>query len=271
MKPFGFTFGPGKNNRSIVLTEVHMGSAAAKAGLTVGMCLVSLNEVNVRDLQSTIVRKLLKTTDPRSIVLKFELPPPDTQPPGIYHVKHDSMVIASMIVGHIETFLDHTHEYEDPKMAETNPLLASLLNCNTNVQLVGSLSSAMSVLQYLSGYLSKNPIELCNFITCIIAARRRCKRYTSTAEDAGTQDRNAKFLAQKVFRFDHTRVYLYFSTQDTVICVSLRHLCMNNLTLTLTQDAVICVSLCHLCVNVCFLVCVRETGSKHAYSACGGV
>ena len=202
-KPFGFAFGPGKHDRSIVLTRVNAKSAAAKAGLTVGMRLVSVNEVNVRDSHSGTVRKLLKSTEPRSSVFKFELPRPDTQPPGIYHVKHDSMVTASIIVGHIETFLDHTHKYEDPRMAETNPLLASLMNCNTNVQLVGSLSSAMSVLQYLSGYLSKNPIELCNFITCIIAARRRCKRYSSTADDAGTQDRNAKFLAQKVCSLDH--------------------------------------------------------------------
>ena len=206
-KPFGFTFGPGKNDRSIVLTRVNAKSAAAKAGLTVGMRLVSVNEVNVRDSHSGIVRKLLKSTETRSSVFKFELPRPDTQPPGIYHVKHDSMVTASIIVGHIETFLDHTHKYEDPRMAETNPLLASLMNCNTNVQLVGSLSSAMSVLQYLSGYLSKNPIELCNFITCIIAARRRCKRYSSTADDAGTQDRNAKFLAQKVCSLDHMSLH----------------------------------------------------------------
>jgi hypothetical protein len=161
----------------------------------------------VCDSHSGIVRKLLKSTETRSSVFKFELPRPDTQPPGIYHVKHDSMVTASIIVGHIETFLDHTHKYEDPRMAETNPLLASLMNCNTNVQLVGSLSSAMSVLQYLSGYLSKNPIELCNFITCIIAARRRCKRYSSTADDAGTQDRNAKFLAQKVCSLDHMSLH----------------------------------------------------------------
>ena len=206
-KPFGFTFGPGKNDRSIVLTRINAKSAATKAGLTVGMRLVSVNEVNVRDSHSGIVRKLLKSTETRSSVFKFELPRPDTQPPGIYHVKHDSMVTASIIVGHIETFLDHTHKYEDPRMAETNPLLASLMNCNTNVQLVGSLSSAMSVLQYLSGYLSKNPIELCNFITCIIAARRRCKRYSSTADDAGTQDRNAKFLAQKVCSLDHMSLH----------------------------------------------------------------
>ena len=108
------------------------------------------------------------------------------------------MAIAGLLVGHVESFLGYTYEYEDPRMAETNILLAALLNCNTNVQPLGSLNAAMAVLQYLSGYLSKNPIELCNFISCILAARRRCKRYKSTADDAGTQDRNAKFLAQKV-------------------------------------------------------------------------
>ena len=56
----------------------------------------------------------------------------------------------------------------------------------------------MAILQYLSGYLSKNPVELCNFIICIIAARRRCKKYASTADDADSECRNAKFLGQKV-------------------------------------------------------------------------
>jgi hypothetical protein len=197
-RPFGFTFAPAEHNHSIILTAVTDGSASATAGLTEGMRLVSLNGVHVRDTHSDYVRKMLKTTDARSIVLKFELPSPVTEEPSIYHVRHASMATAAAIVGHIETFLGHTHTYEDPRMAETNVLMSALLKCNTNVQPVGSLSSAMSVLQYLSGYLSKNPIELCNFISCIIAARRRCKRYKSTAEDAGTNDRNAKFLGQKV-------------------------------------------------------------------------
>ena len=197
-RPFGFTFTASESDKSIRLTKVNEDSAAAKAGLTVGMRLITLNGVNVGNIRSEHVRKLVKHTVSTSMELEFELPVPETQVPGMYHVRHKSMATAAMIVGHIETFLGHTHQYEDPRMAETNPLLASLLNCNTNVQLVGSLSAAMSVLQYLSGYLSKNPIELCNFVSCIIAARRRCKRYDSIADDAGTEDRNAKFLAQKV-------------------------------------------------------------------------
>ena len=197
-RPFGFTFTAAESGKSIILTKVNEDSAAAKAGLMVGMRLITLNGVNMRNIRSEHVRELVKNTVTTSMELEFELPVPDIQGPGVYHVRHNSMATAAMIVGHIETFLGHTHQYEDPRMAETNPLLASLLNCNTNVQLVGSLSAAMSVLQYLSGYLSKNPIELCNFVSCIIAARRRCKRYDSIADDAGTEDRNAKFLAQKV-------------------------------------------------------------------------
>ena len=198
-RPFGFTFTAAESDTSIILTKVNEDSEAAKAGLTVGMRLITLNGVNVRHIRSEHVRELVKNTVSTSMELEFELPVPKIQVPGMYHVRHKSMTTAAMIVGHIETFLGHTHQYEDPRMAETNPLLASLLNCNTNVQLVGSLSAAMSVLQYLSGYLSKNPIELCNFVSCIIAARRRCKRYDSIADDAGTEDRNAKFLAQKVW------------------------------------------------------------------------
>ena len=171
----------------------------------------------MRNIRSEHVRELVKNTVTTSMELEFELPVPDIQGPGVYHVRHNSMAVAAMIVGHIETFLGHTHQYEDPRMAETNPLLASLLNCNTNVQLVGSLSAAMSVLQYLSGYLSKNPIELCNFVSCIIAARRRCKRYDSIADDAGTEDRNAKFLAQKVWYI------LLCVTWPVCACVSVSH------------------------------------------------
>jgi len=197
-RPFGFTYMPCSDNKSVILKGVRKRSVAAKAGLTEGMRLISVNGQHVGNMKSDVVRQILKDTTSEKLVLKFQLPVPPSEPPGIYHLKQSSVIIAAGIVGHIESFLGYTHQYEDPKMAESNVVLAALLKCNTNVQPVGSLSSAMSVLQYLSGYLSKNPVELCNFIACIIAARRRSKRYESTADDAGTESRNAKFLAQKV-------------------------------------------------------------------------
>ena len=213
-RPFGFSFAPAKGGTSsIILTRVKAGGDAAKAGLAAGMRLVNLNEKYVGNTHANVVRHLLKNVNPYSLVMRFELPVAITMEPGLYHVRHRSMATAAVIVGHIESFLGHTHVYEDPRMAETNVLLASLLKCNTNVQPVGTLSSAMAVLQYLSGYLSKNPIELCNFVTCIIAARRRCKRYKSTAADAGSHDRNAKFLAQKVL----SRQYMCCCNSDMLL------------------------------------------------------
>ena len=197
-QPYGFAYGPGIDGKSITITSIKKGSAAAKAGLTAGMCLTKLGGVCVKDMKSATVRDLLKTSHYRGIVLKFRHFVPDLKIPSMYHVKHPIVQTAAKIVGRIESFLGHTYKYEDPRMAETNVILAALLGCNTNVQPVGSLSAAMAVLQYLSGYLSKNPVEMCNFIVCILAARRRCKKYQSSADDTGTSIRNAKFLGQKV-------------------------------------------------------------------------
>jgi len=197
-KPYGFVYGPSEDGKSITIKFIKKGSAASKKGLAAGMRLTNLNGICVKDKEPEIVRELLKTSDSKGLLLKFEHPVPDLKLPAMYHVKHPIVEIAARIVGRIESLLGHTYKYEDPRMAETNIILAALLGCNTNVQPVGSLSAAMVVLQYLSGYLSKNPVELCNFIICIIAARRRCKRYRSTADDAGTSSRNAKFLGQKV-------------------------------------------------------------------------
>jgi len=197
-KPYGFVYGPSDDGRSITIKSIKKGSAASKKGLAPGMRLTSLGGICVKDKEPEFVRELLKTSDSKGIVLEFEHPVPDLKLPAMYHVKHPIVETAARIVGRIESFLGHTYKYEDPRMAETNIILAALLGCNTNVQPVGSLSAAMAVLQYLSGYLSKNPVELCNFIICIITARRRCKKYRSTADDAGTSSRNAKFLGQKV-------------------------------------------------------------------------
>ena len=197
-QPYGFVYGPSEDGRSITIKSIKKRSVAAKAGLTAGMRLITLGGVCVQDMKSDIVRNLLKTSHSKGIVLKFEHCVPDLQVPSMYHINHPTVKVASKIVGRIESFLGHTYKYEDPRMAETNVLLAALLGCNTNVQPVGSLSAAMAILQYLSGYLSKNPVEMCNFIVCILAARRRCKKYRSSADDAGTSIRNAKFLGQKV-------------------------------------------------------------------------
>ena len=198
-RPFGFEIGAPTSYGYTTVSAVESGSLAAKAGVLKGMELIKVQTVCVRGRSLEVVRKSIKELPDRGVQMTFRNPRlPIIQEPGVYHVKHRSAVIAGLIVAHIESFLGYTHMYNDDRMAETSPILASFLNCNTNVQLIGSVTSAMAILQYLSGYLSKNPVELCNFLSCIIAARRQYKRYNSTAEDAGSKTRNAKFMAQKV-------------------------------------------------------------------------
>ena len=205
-RPFGFQLGAPCSDGYVTVAEVEFGSLAAKAGVLKGMELIKIQAVCVRgrtleEVQETI--KISKQLPDLGIQMTFRKPSlPTIQAPGVYHVKHRSVITAGFLVSHIESFLGYTHVYNDGRMAETSPILASLLNCNTNVQLIGSVTIAMAILQYLSGYFSKNPVELCNFLSCVIAARRQYKRYKSTADDAGSKSRNAKFMAQKVIAND---------------------------------------------------------------------
>ena len=198
-RPFGFKVSAPSNGDFVTVSEVEPESVAAKAGVMKGMKVIKVQTICVRAQPLKIVQKAIDELPDRDAKITFEEAlSPVIQSPGVYHVKHRSMITAALLVSNIESFLGHMHVYNDSRLAETSPIMASFLNCNTNLQLVGSLTSAMAILQYLSGYLSKNPVELCNFLTCIIAGRRRCKLYKSIADDAGTKHRNAKFMAQKV-------------------------------------------------------------------------
>ena len=97
-----------------------------------------------------------------------------------------------------EFLLGAAPEYDDCYQTETNILFAALLGCNTNVSPLGALTQAASAMFYLAGYLSKNPIKPCHYVTCMTAARKAAKKFGSTAEDAGTKMRNAIFLIQNM-------------------------------------------------------------------------
>ena len=97
-----------------------------------------------------------------------------------------------------EYLLGAAPEYDDCYQTETNIIFAALLGCNTNVSPLGALTQAASVMFYLVGYLSKNPIKPCHYVTAMTAARKAYKKFGSTAEDAGTKMRNAIFLVQNM-------------------------------------------------------------------------
>ena len=88
--------------------------------------------------------------------------------------------------------------YDDCYQTEPNVIFAGLLGCNTNVSALGGLVQSANAMFYLAGYLSKNPIKPCHFVTCMTAARNTANRFGSTAKDAGTSLRNATFLLQNM-------------------------------------------------------------------------
>ena len=91
-----------------------------------------------------------------------------------------------------------TAMYDDCYQCETNVLFSHMLDCNTNAIALGSSTSAANAMFYLAGYLSKNPIKPAHWVTCITAGRKAAVRCGSKAEDAGTCERNALFLLQKI-------------------------------------------------------------------------
>ena len=81
---------------------------------------------------------------------------------------------------------------------EANELTTSLLRCNTSMQPLISPSQAKSASYYAANYVSKDPFELSACLPFLYQAQLDLKKYGSTAEDAGEQSRNVKFLVEKV-------------------------------------------------------------------------
>ena len=94
-KPYGFVYGPSEDGKSITIKFIKKGSAASKKGLAAGMRLTNLNGICVKDKEPEIVRELLKTSDSKGLLLKFEHPVPDLKLPAMYHVKHPIVEIAA--------------------------------------------------------------------------------------------------------------------------------------------------------------------------------
>jgi len=76
--------------------------------------------------------------------------------------------------------------YDDRYQTETNIIFACLLGCNTNVSALGGLVQSANAMFYLAGYMSKNPIRPCHFVTCMTAARNAANRFGSTVNDAAS-------------------------------------------------------------------------------------
>ena len=93
--------------------------------------------------------------------------------------------------------LARTSEVEQMQV-ETNEVVSSLLRCNTSLQPLVTPTQAKAAMFYTSKYCSKDPFELSTALSLFHQAQIAKRKYGSTASDAGTESRNAKFILQKV-------------------------------------------------------------------------
>jgi hypothetical protein len=85
---------------------------------------------------------------------------------------------------------------QDDIIVPFNPTLTALAGCNTCIVLMGTKSQAEAVMYYVTKYITKNsmPLEAC--LVPFAEAAKLSKQKSSTAADAGTTERDTKFVLQ---------------------------------------------------------------------------
>ncbi|MEL7339522.1 MAG: hypothetical protein AAGM67_03480, partial [Bacteroidota bacterium] len=86
----------------------------------------------------------------------------------------------------------------DAYTVEFNPTNIACARCNVCDSNCGSSVESKAALFYLIKYITKNPTELSMSLSLIYAARKEMLLYPSIAEDAGSAQRNAKYLLTKI-------------------------------------------------------------------------
>ena len=87
----------------------------------------------------------------------------------------------------------------DQMMVEFHALMSGFLGCNTANLKTGTAQDAKAALYYQVKYLSKNPCELVESLTLLLAAQKIVACHGgSVADDAGSPERQAKYLLSKV-------------------------------------------------------------------------
>lgn len=90
---------------------------------------------------------------------------------------------------------------------DDNPLTTSVVNCNTSIQALMVQSQAKSAMYYLVEYLSKHGFGHGAILSIMHTQNLLAQQFPSTAEDSGTDSRNAKYILQKTLN-------KIFSTQE---------------------------------------------------------
>jgi len=81
---------------------------------------------------------------------------------------------------------------------ETSPVLSALIGSNTCCYPLGTAEQAKACVWYLLNYIVKDPVELQAAVLLIQKTRSNAAKYGSSADDAGTLQRDSQFLAMKL-------------------------------------------------------------------------
>ena len=89
-----------------------------------------------------------------------------------------------------------------------NPVLTTLLRCNTAPVLLGSRESSRGACFYLVKYLTKDSVALTNSLSLLADAKQHIEKYGSTAKDAGTKLRTARHFLQHAVNTYQAEVHI---------------------------------------------------------------
>ena len=100
----------------------------------------------------------------------------------------------------------------DRKQTPASLVAAVVLRCYQFLEIALTPEESKVMLLYLGKYFQKNPLKLSNTLVLLQAAVESAQRFPSTADDAGTESRNAKFLLTKFI--NHLTSLLEISEQQ---------------------------------------------------------
>ena len=83
-------------------------------------------------------------------------------------------------------------------VVEYNPLLTSLLGCNTNLAFLGSKEQSKQALFYIGPYINKNGVKVVDALPLLAHAQNHVLQYPSVADDSDTTKRQVQYIVTRV-------------------------------------------------------------------------
>jgi len=83
-------------------------------------------------------------------------------------------------------------------VVEYNPLLTSLLGCNSNLAFLGSKEQSKQALFYIGPYINKNGVKVVDALPLLAHAQNHALQYPSVADDSETSKRQVQYIVTRV-------------------------------------------------------------------------